>query len=78
MSAKFDLKYIFLTLRYFFFSLLEQYYGVIQIIRDTRRGGGVQRSVTPPFLHFETLFLMLLDGNLFVTKQDKASIDTLF
>ncbi len=30
------------------------------------------------FLLFETLFLMLLEGKLFVTKQDKASIVTLF
>jgi hypothetical protein len=28
------------------------------------------------FLLFETLFFMLLEGKLFDTKQDKASIDT--
>ncbi len=51
--------------------------GVIQIIRDTRRGGGRQ-SVTPTFLLLDTQFLMLLEGKLFDTKQDKASIDTFF
>jgi hypothetical protein len=38
------------------------------------RGG--QRSVTHTFLLFEALFLMLLKGRVFVTKQDKASKDT--
>jgi hypothetical protein len=32
--------------------------GVIQIIRDIRRGGGAKQSVTPTYL---TLFLMLLE-----------------
>ncbi len=39
-------------------------------------GGGVRRSVTPTFLLFETLFLLLFEGQLFDTKQDKASTDT--
>jgi hypothetical protein len=44
----------------------------------TLEGGGGKQSVTPPFLVFETLFVLLLEGNIFVTKQDKASIGTLF
>ncbi len=52
--------------------------GVIQIIRDTRREGGVRWSVTHTFFAFQKLFLMLLEEKLFITKQDKASEHSFF
>ncbi len=39
-------------------------------------GGGVEEVSRLLFLLFETLILTLLEGKLFDTKQDKASIDT--
>jgi hypothetical protein len=60
--------------------IIPTFLGVIQIIRDTTLGGGtgvIEVSHTL-FLLFKTLFLILLEGKLCVTKQDKASKDTFF
>ncbi len=54
--------------------------GVIQIIRDTRRGpgGGVNEMSLSLFWLFEMYFLMHREEKLFVTGQDNASKDTFF
>jgi hypothetical protein len=47
--------------------------GVIQIIHDTWRGEGFNEMSHLLFWLFEAQFLMLLEENLFDTKQDNAS-----